>query len=46
MKLPNTLKAQDLAQLPVHSLDDIAATFQEVPGARVDDARLDVEVTP
>ena len=40
MKLPNTLKAQDLAQLPVHSLDDIAATFQEVPGARVDDARL------
>jgi hypothetical protein len=46
MKLPNTLKAQDLAQLPVHSLDEIAATFQEVPGARVDDARLDVEVTP
>jgi hypothetical protein len=46
MKLPNTLKAQDLAQLPVHGLDEIAAAFQEMPGAHVDDARLDVEVTP
>jgi hypothetical protein len=46
LRLPDRLKAQDLERLPVQDLDDIAATFQAMPGARVDDARLSVEVTP
>jgi hypothetical protein len=46
LRLPDKLKAQDLAQLPVRDLDEIATRFDEVPGAHVDDARLVVEVTP
>jgi hypothetical protein len=45
LRLPNRLKAQDLAQLPVRGLDDISASFHELPGARASEARLDVEVT-
>jgi hypothetical protein len=44
LQLPNALKAQDLAPLPVHTLDDVAARFHAMPGVRVDDARLQVEV--
>jgi hypothetical protein len=44
MKLPSQLKAQDLEPLPVKGLDDIAAQFRQIPGARVDDARLPIEV--
>jgi hypothetical protein len=44
--LPNALKAQDLAQLPVRDLNEVAARFRALPGARITDARLDVEVTP
>jgi hypothetical protein len=46
LRLPDALKAQDLARLPVRDLDDVAARFQAVPGAQVDDARLVVEVMP
>jgi hypothetical protein len=46
LRLPDTLKAQDLARLPVRDLDDVAARFQALPGAQVDEARLVVEVTP
>jgi hypothetical protein len=44
LRLPDTLKAQDLDPLPVAGLDDVAAQFRSMPGARVDDARLAVEV--
>jgi hypothetical protein len=44
LRLPDRLKAQDLERLPVSGLDEIAAQFREIPGARVDDARLAVEV--
>jgi curli biogenesis system outer membrane secretion channel CsgG len=44
LRLPDRLKAQDLEPLPVHSLDEVAAQFREVPGAHVADARLPVEV--
>ncbi|HEY0185246.1 MAG TPA: DUF4384 domain-containing protein, partial [Rhodopila sp.] len=44
LQLPKTLKAQDLEPLPVASLDEVAARFREVRGARIDDERLAVEV--
>jgi hypothetical protein len=44
LRLPDKLKAQDLEPLPVAGLDDVAAQFRAIPGARVDDARLAVEV--
>ena len=44
LRLPNRLKAQDLDALPVAGLDDVAAQFRGIPGARVDDARVAVEV--
>jgi hypothetical protein len=44
LRLPDKLKAQDLEPLPVSGLDDVAAQFRAIPGARVDDARLAVEV--
>jgi curli biogenesis system outer membrane secretion channel CsgG len=44
LRLPNRLKAQDLEPLPVSGLDEVASQFREMPGARVDDARLAVEV--
>jgi hypothetical protein len=44
LRLPDKLKAQDLEPLPVAGLDDVAAQFRGIPGARVDDARLAVEV--
>jgi hypothetical protein len=44
LRLPGSLKAQDLEPLPVHSLDEVAAQFRAIPGARVADARLAVEV--
>jgi hypothetical protein len=44
LRLPDRLKAQDLAPLPVSGLDDVASQFGKIPGARVDDARLAVEV--
>ncbi len=45
LRLPDKLKAQDLEPLPVNGLDEVATRFREIPGARVDDARLGVEVT-
>jgi hypothetical protein len=44
LRLPDRLKAQDLEPLPVSGLDDVASQFGKIPGARVDDARLAVEV--
>jgi hypothetical protein len=44
LRLPASLKAQDLEPLPVTGLDDVAAQFRGIPGARVDDSRLAVEV--
>jgi hypothetical protein len=44
LRLPDRLKAQDLAPLPVSGLDDVASQFGKIQGARVDDARLAVEV--
>jgi hypothetical protein len=44
LRLPARLKAQALAPVPVHSLDEVAAPFRAIPGARVADARLAVEV--
>jgi Domain of unknown function (DUF4384) len=43
--LPDALKAQDLMPLPVHGLDDVAARFRGVAGARIAEARLPIEVT-
>ena len=44
LRLPDKLKAQDLEPLPVTGLDDVASQFRGLHGARVDDARLAVEV--
>jgi hypothetical protein len=44
LRLPDALKAQDLQPLPVGSLDEVAAQFRAIPGARVDAAELVVEV--
>jgi hypothetical protein len=44
LRLPDKLKAQDLEPLPVSGLDDVASQFRGIQGARVDDARLAVEV--
>jgi hypothetical protein len=44
LRLPDALKAQDLAPLPVQGLSQIAAEFHAIPGAQIDDARLAVEV--
>jgi hypothetical protein len=44
LRLPSTLKAQDLEPLPVSGLDDVAGQFRQIPGTHVDDARLAVEV--
>jgi hypothetical protein len=44
LRLPDKLKAQDLEPLPVSGLDEVASQFRGIQGARVDDARLAVEV--
>jgi hypothetical protein len=44
LRLSDRLKAQDLEPLPVSGLDEVAAQFHQVPGARIADARLAVEV--
>ena len=44
LRLPDKLKAQDLEPIPVAGMDEIANRFREIPGARVADARLAVEV--
>jgi len=44
LRLPDKLKAQDLEPLPVSGLDEVASQFRNIQGARVDDARLAVEV--
>lgn len=46
LRLPDPLKAQDLAPLPVRELDEIAAQFRALGGERVHDARLTIEVAP
>ncbi len=46
LNLPDRLKAQDLAPLPVHELDDVAAQFRSLGGERVHDTRLTIEVAP
>jgi hypothetical protein len=43
--LPQDLKRPDLEPLPVRSLDDVATRFRAIPGVRVEDARLSIEVT-
>jgi hypothetical protein len=45
LRLPARLKAQDLEPLPVNGLDEVAGQFRDIPGARVDDARMAIEVT-
>ena len=42
--LPPELKRQDLEPLPVRNLDEITARFRAIPGVRVNDARLTIEV--
>jgi Domain of unknown function (DUF4384) len=44
--LPTELKRQDLEPLPVRSLEDVATRFRAIPGVRVSDARLAIEVRP
>jgi len=44
LRLPDRLKVQDLERLPVSGLDEVAAQFRGVPGARIGDARLAVQV--
>ncbi|HYZ21898.1 MAG TPA: DUF4384 domain-containing protein [Rhodopila sp.] len=46
LRLPERLKARDLAPLPAVSLDDIAAQFRQTANTDVSDARLTVEVMP
>jgi hypothetical protein len=43
MRLPDQLKAEDLEPLPVSELDEITA-HRQIPGARIADGRLAVEV--
>jgi len=43
--LPPELKRPDLEPLPVRSLDDVATRFRAIPGVRVEDVRLSIEVT-
>jgi hypothetical protein len=43
--LPPELKRPDLEPLPVRSLEEVAARFRAIPGVRVNDARLAIEVT-
>jgi hypothetical protein len=43
--LPPELKRQDLEPLPARSLEDIAARFRAIPGVRVNEAKLSIEVT-
>jgi hypothetical protein len=45
LRLPDALKRNDLEPLPVRGLDDIAAGFRAIPGARLTEARLTIEVT-
>jgi hypothetical protein len=44
LRLPDSLKAQDLEPLPIKGLDEVAARFREIPGAQVTEARLSMEV--
>ena len=44
LRLPDKLKAQDLEPLPVSGLDEIATQFRGVPGVKIGDARLTVQV--
>jgi len=46
LRLPAALKAQDLEPLPVSGLDEVGTRFKEIPGTRVDEERLPVEVIP
>jgi hypothetical protein len=46
LHLPDKLKAQDLEPLPVSGLDEVVTQFKAIPGARVDEERLAVEVIP
>jgi Domain of unknown function (DUF4384) len=43
--LPDPLKRPDLAPLPIHGLDEIAARFHDIAGAHIAEARLPIEVT-
>lgn len=43
--LPAELKRQDLEPLPVRRMEDIVSRFQAIPGVRLDDARIMIEVT-
>jgi hypothetical protein len=44
--LPAELKRQDLEPLPVRSLEDVVTRFRAIPGVRVSEARLAIEVQP
>ncbi|MDN3565347.1 DUF4384 domain-containing protein [Paeniroseomonas aquatica] len=43
--LPAELKRQDLEPLPVRRMEDILGRFQAIPGVRLTDARIMIEVT-
>jgi hypothetical protein len=44
LKLPNQLKAQDLAPLPVHGLQDIVDSFRQLGGSQLTEGWLSIEV--
>lgn len=44
LRLPDKLKSQDLEALPVSGLDEVAAQFRGVPGVKIGDTRLAVQV--
>jgi curli biogenesis system outer membrane secretion channel CsgG len=44
LKLPNQLKAEDLAPLPVRSLQDIVGSFRQLGGSQLTEGWLSIEV--
>jgi hypothetical protein len=44
LKLPNQLKAEDLAPLPVHGLQDIVGNFRQLGGGQLTEGWLSIEV--
>jgi len=44
LKLPDRLKAQDLAPLPVRNLDEVVESFRRIGGNRISERRLPIEV--
>ncbi|GGF15367.1 hypothetical protein GCM10011611_21430 [Aliidongia dinghuensis] len=44
LRLPQQLKAEDLAPLPVHGIDDLIEDFRQVGGERISVGRMFIEV--